>query len=524
MPTAKTGSLLWGWNNASFLYRATSTDAKAGLMTLTSVPVDQEHAPRLSQAVEILRSRARLGDNNFIAADSGFVTTVAQAYSFDTGTLTLKDALPAEYASDPNPLFVRVWQAIVPFDNGEATALDATSGLTVTLSLTALPSKVAARPFWRFAVRPINPTQIYPARYQEAPQPPDGPRQWLCDLAVVGTVQDAFGVLADCRVPFNPLTGQSGGCCGLTLDPAGVDAHGGLQAVVDGLAATGGVLSLKPGTYVLHRPLLLSAKHNGLTIEGCAPGVVLEASATSMTKAIGAFLFGLIIVENNRHVTLRGLDFKIAPVPGATTRGVITSYTVAGVMAAHTYDVTIEDCHFRFNLLASGSQKATAFGGGVVALMRVQGLTVRGCEFLGTEFIGSHQINGVVSTIQAQDVSSTLDDIEISGCLFQRINVGVFGFAHLGMIRCSGNKVRDCAVGFYFADPNQGSGRDPQAGARGRRQTERHLVCRRRRARRLSGGVACGVSALRRALSSPASTSPRPSQPPMPPSEHCAPT
>jgi hypothetical protein len=467
-PNTKAGSLLWGWNNAAFLYRATSTDAAAGVMTLTSTPIDQEHAPQLGQAVEILRSRSSLGDDNFIAADSGFVTTLKAAYDFGSGALTLTDTLPPAYANDPNPLFVRVWQAIAPFDAGQPTPLDATSGLTVAITLPALPSAVAARPFWRFAVRPIDPTQVYPARYAEAPQPPDGPRQWLCDLGVVGPLQDGFQLLADCRVPFKPLTQLGDGCCGLTLDPAGVEARGGLQAVVDSLP--GGVLSLKPGTYVLRAPLLLTAKHDGLTIEGCGPGVFLQADP----KQIAEFVFGLIIVEGTRLITLRRLDFEVDPVPAKSQRGVIASYTVAGVMSVHTYGLTVEGCNFRFGLPPAGAAAATAFGGGVVALMRSQALSVRRCQFLGTEFIGAHAICGVVSTIQANDASTTLDDIEVSRCLFQRINVGVLGFAHLGLIRCLDNRVRDCAVGFFFASPGQGAaaafthasiGADQQSGA-----------------------------------------------------------
>jgi hypothetical protein len=454
-PKKSAGKLMWGWNNASFLYRMTVTDAPAKVMTLTSVPIDQEHAPRLGHAVEVLRSRTKLGDNNWIAADSGFVTTVAQAYSFDTGTLTLTDALPPEYVNDPNPLFLRLWEAIVPFNAGQDTPLDTTSGLTVNLTATGnIPSAIAARPFWRFAVRPNTPVHVYPARYGEAPQPPDGPRQWLCDLAIVEAIREQFQVLADCRVPFDPLTEQKGGCCGLTLDAAGIDARGGLQAVVDALGP-GGTLSLKPGTYVLRKPLLLTSKHDGLTIEGCAEGaILLEPDTANMAE----FRFGLIIVENARHIGLRNLDLKIEPVPATVEKQVVTSYTVAGVMSFHSYGLAIESCNFRFNLLPSGSASATAFGGGVVALNRAQGMTIRDCEFLGTEFISSHMICGVVATLQTKDTATTLDDVEISRCLFQRINVAVLGFAHLGMIRCADNKVRNCATGFYFADPGQGGG------------------------------------------------------------------
>src|SRR5262249_40037466 len=137
---AKTGTLLWGWNNASILYRASMKDSNT--LTLSGMPVDGEHAPQLNQAVEILRSQANLDDNdmsdvasqNFVAAPQGFVTTVAQAYSFDTGEVGLADAIPNEY-KDGNPLFIRLWQAKVPFVAGQATPLDNVSGITVAVTL-----------------------------------------------------------------------------------------------------------------------------------------------------------------------------------------------------------------------------------------------------------------------------------------------------------------------------------------------------------------------------------------------------
>ncbi len=312
--TAKTGTLLWGWNNASLLYRAKMTDPRT--LTLTGTPVDEEHAPQLGQAVEILRSRANLGDGNFIAAPQGFVTTLTQAYSFDTGELQLAVALPAEYQADKNPLFVRLWQASVPFNAGQVTPLDATSGITVTITLPALPTSIALRPFWRFAVRPATPVNIYPQRYQETPQPPDGPRQWLADLAVVQAVATGSRLLADCRVPFLPLTQQSGACCGLVLGPKDVAGRGGLQAIMNKLAGTQSSVALLAGTYTLPAPLALGKQHSGLTLEACGPGVVLAAN----TANLAVFRFGLIVMDQASNVTLRGLSFTIPNVPQAPSR------------------------------------------------------------------------------------------------------------------------------------------------------------------------------------------------------------
>ena len=246
----QTGVLLWGWNNASLLYRATVIDPLT--LTLATTPVDQEHAPQQNQVVEILRTELDLKDGDFIAEGQGFVTSLAQGYSFDTQEIVLSDPLPAAYQNNKNPLFVRLWQAEVDFNAGQQTPLDDVSGTTVAISMTALPTTLAARPFWRFAVRPATPQNIYPQRYADKPQPPDGPRQWITDLGVCGGLDGKISVLDDCRKPFLPLTGQtSGGCCGLVLGPADVAERGGLQAVVDALAGTPSVLSLLPGEYDL---------------------------------------------------------------------------------------------------------------------------------------------------------------------------------------------------------------------------------------------------------------------------------
>jgi Family of unknown function (DUF6519) len=100
-PASGKGTLLWGWNNASFLYRAKTADWQT--LTLTSVPVDEEHAPQLGQMVEVLLSRADLGDGNFIAADTGAVSALAQAYSFDYPPTDPRDPADPAPAADREP-------------------------------------------------------------------------------------------------------------------------------------------------------------------------------------------------------------------------------------------------------------------------------------------------------------------------------------------------------------------------------------------------------------------------------------
>jgi uncharacterized protein DUF6519 len=440
--TTKTGTLMWGWNNASLLYRATVVDPLT--LKLSNTPVDEEHAPQLGQMVEILRTELDLGDGNFIAAHQGFVTAVAQAYSFDTQQVVLSSALPADYQNNKNPLFLRLWQASVPFTAAQPAALDSVSGITVTITLPVLPSHIAARPFWRFAVRPSTPQMIYPQRYADNPQPPDGPRQWITDLAVVQPFsKGGSNPLADCRVPYPPPA-QSGQCCGLVLGPGDVTVRGGLQAVVDQLAGAPAVLSLRAGTYFLPAPLNFGAKHKGLTIEGCTDGVILQAGTGDPTP----FLLGLIQFSAATDITLRKLEF-IAPAVPANVSGLGLN-TLVCISVQSCQELTIEQC--LFNLVVAPA--VTAFGSGILVYGPSGQVSVRRNTFAADISTG---VFGVLAVVSGGNVSSGLDRWEISDNQFTNLWVAVLAFAELGPIRCCRNVVTGCGNGFAFVESNLGA-------------------------------------------------------------------
>jgi hypothetical protein len=437
---AKTGTLLWGWNNASLLYRAAMSNPLT--LTLTDIPVDQEHAPQQSQFVEILRTETVLGDNNYIAAGQGFVVQLAQGYSFDTQQIGLQTALPADYQNNPDPLFVRLWQAEVPFNAATATPLDQLSGITVAITMDALPTQIAARPFWCFAVRPSMPQNIYPQRYADAPQPPEGPRQWITDLAIVEAQASGSALVMDCRIPFLPLTQQSGSCCGLILGPEDVAGRGGLQAVVDALAGGPAVLSLRAGTYPLSAPLTLGKQHRDLTIEGCTAGAILQATGTDLTP----FRAGLVLLSDVIDITLRRLEFEA---PAVSIAGVAAEVsTMCGVQVGVVQSLTIEDCVFS---LAAPSRDT--FGAGIVVLGATLGVALRRNEFSAT---GGGEMFGVLALVTEADASAELDQWEISGNRFTNLAFGVVGFAQLGLIECRNNLATGGATGFVFVEANIG--------------------------------------------------------------------
>ncbi len=381
-------TLVWGFDNAYFLYRVTvgAVDAGAGttVLTLANAPVDSYHQPAKDQAVEVLQAAAELTAKDYIAETTGIVTTVDTAYQPDTQEIVISTALAAPTIDSPL-LFLRVWQdTILSYAGGPAPL--GTTGVEVTLSTSS--GVYHPGDFWVFAVRPGTPTTvspIYPQRILDAPQPSDGPRMWACPLAVVEW-SDGTPTVIDCRHHFNPLgTCDCDGCC-IDVSPELVDGGAGLQALIDRYASKGPVtFCLQPGTYTLPKPLVISRGHVGLTIKGCGPGVVLQAAAGSPR----VFLLGLILLEAPRDFALREIELRLPAVELKPTAATVKAAIAAlpqerqplllaflrslqlsiGVYALAGRGVTIEGCRFTF-----GDSTADVFGAGVFATRAVVGL------------------------------------------------------------------------------------------------------------------------------------------------------
>jgi len=218
--------LLWGYDDASFLYRIASVGSDGQTLQLRQVPVDAFHYPKPRQIVEVLRTAAILGTEpdatdptgqrtivRCIAEATGQVATVT-TYSNVDNTVTLDSLLPKDYGNDPNrPLFLRIWQGRQTIDLSSAQPISLTDptgqtspGIKVTITVPSGGPKGAALPvgaFWMIAARPSTPQAVYPERYLTSPQPPDGPRQWVCPLATI-----AWGGGDPASVP--PSSGPAG--------------------------------------------------------------------------------------------------------------------------------------------------------------------------------------------------------------------------------------------------------------------------------------------------------------------------
>lgn len=110
MVTGSGGDIVWGFDDASFLYRVEATyDSATNTTTLTlaSPPVDSFHNPVVGQAAELLRDAVQLTGTDYVASPTGFVSDVTTAYDPTTMTVAIDGQPPADYltagASDVSP-------------------------------------------------------------------------------------------------------------------------------------------------------------------------------------------------------------------------------------------------------------------------------------------------------------------------------------------------------------------------------------------------------------------------------------
>jgi hypothetical protein len=425
-------SLLWGYDNASFLYRVT-VDTTGTVLQLSQPPVDVFHNPSPNQIVEVLRTAAVLGTEpdqtdptgqrtivRCIAEATGFVATVV-SYTSSDNSLVLEPALPTTFTSDPNPLFLRVWVGRQSFDLSstapivltDPTPLALSPGLQVTITQPTTAAKgaaLSAGAFWLFAVRPSTPQALYPERFLNGPQPPDGPRQWVCPLAVIDWAQRDFasvstlaswlpsGVVHDCRVCFDNLVTLTnrrlGGCCTVTVWPSDAPR---LQAILDRASGDGRrvTVCLMPGAYPLSQPLRLTRRHSHLILECCSGGATLQTAANA---DLTAFTDGLVVLVGADGVTFRGLTFLPSAVPFPTVSTAVweevgwydatvnedpTDFPMTaliGLRSVNARDLTVQNC--RFDTPSTSLQPfQISFSAGLLASGDCAGLTIRGCRF-----------------------------------------------------------------------------------------------------------------------------------------------
>jgi hypothetical protein len=387
--SGKDTNVLWGYDDASFIYRITSV-VGGNTLTLAADPPDPNHFPTTDQWVEVLTTASVLAEEpdesdpthqgeilRVVAEANGVLRQLAQPYGPLPGStsnvIVLSEALPGDVATSALPLFLRVWQArqaIAP-DGGtvtlETTTTDSTTGQSKTVStgvtVTISGTTLADGAFWEVAVRPSTPQGVYPEDLLTAPQPPVGPRIWVCPLAVIDWSNQQ---VTDCRSQFQGLVALSKrkpGCCTVSITTSDVTASTSLQALIDNAAtlADSVTVCLQPGVYQLPGTLYLDHRHAGLTLDGCGSGevVLTYPQVVDLTP----FLDGMICLERVAGVTLQGLTLR-PPIVESTeaffgalikrldqdgfaeaARILRRPYVSFGVRARDAADLTIQGCH-----------------------------------------------------------------------------------------------------------------------------------------------------------------------------------
>jgi hypothetical protein len=423
-------------------------------------------------------------------------------YRTNDNSVVLDLPLPAEYLSDPNPLYMRVWQGlqnVSPTSSQPIVLTDSTDqpnpGIQVAITLTpaAKGSALPVGAFWMIAVRPRTPQQVYPRRFLDSPQPPDGPRQWVCPLAVIDWVAGASfsfsaysaptAVIHDCRNPFDDLVELTrrklGGCCTVSVRPGDISGSNSLQKIVDDVVRAGAnpTVCLMPGTYYLPAPLRLDSRHSRLTIEGCHDGAVLQAHPGSEAQ----FGDGLIVMERANGVTLRGLRFHLPQVPAAQVAARVTGLaSIAAVRPAawntenlhvsialrpvHCARLAVENCLFRFSL----TQQAPVFAVGIFAAGPSWGLQLEGNRFIREEdylrsasgtfrllvgYLLAPAVEPRGKTVGAQQEMATLltpllDDAVLRANRFAGLTIAALVLSDCGVVRFEDNTVVDCLAGY----------------------------------------------------------------------------
>ena len=340
-PAGTPPTLVWGYDNASFIYRITSVSPDGTTLTLASDPPDAVHTPQTGQIVEILTTGSVIAAEPDetdptgvkrivrVAAEAvGEFHDLAQPYGpitqgDPTSYIVLSEPVGAAIAASALPLFLRVWQAQLPLTiDAPLTLFDPNTQISTGLEVTLSGAKALADgAYWQIAARPSTPQAVYPEDLLTAPRAADGPFRLVCPLAVIDWTAKGGPSITDCRNTFDNLVNLSRrrpGCCTVSISLRDVTATTGLQALIDRAAATAErvTVCLAGGIYPLATPLRLGPAHAGIIIESCGGPTVLQVDTAADAEP---FIEGLVTVAGVAGVSLVGLTLNPPPVPATAT-------------------------------------------------------------------------------------------------------------------------------------------------------------------------------------------------------------
>jgi len=345
-------TFLWGYDNASPLYRVQVTTDTSGAQVIhfLSRPKDEQHWPLAQQIVELLPWSAVLPNGQKVADTSGgFLARVSASYDPNTQNIKITPTVGATFGNawqaradaaslgttTTSYFYLRAWNRgadtaspiQIPFVPGTPVALTGT-GLQVTFGSTTFRQG----DFWIIAARPKSPAKVVPWSL-ETGRIAEGVRRFYAPLGIIHWRPGGVHTVFDCRETFDPLT-RPRGCC-VTVSP-----RSGWEHIVDQHAADDDLcLCFQPGDFTTTRTLVLRNKNvkvhgaggasrihgtgleTVLKFEGCAhveiSDLSIEATATVREgkAAPRPHLSGAITTTNCDHVAISGVIARSASGP-----------------------------------------------------------------------------------------------------------------------------------------------------------------------------------------------------------------
>jgi hypothetical protein len=368
--TETTARFAWSYEDGSAAVAATVAGTSVTLAPSPSVTFFQNDLVEVST---LQRRADRLPHGPLFS-----VATVTPGAAGSTVTLSTAAAVTGA----PSGLCLRRWDGQTVGAAGSVTAT--LGGADVGVAFTARPGNYLAGDWWVARVRGSSADEVQTL----TAAPPDGTPHYVASLAVVDLAAKA--VLSDCRPQFPPLTAVKGGCCTVEVQPSDVSGGASLQTLLASYANLGPVtFCLAPGTYTLTEPLVLGPGLDGVTLQGCTEGVVLQGPG----QPGPGFTLGLIVIELASSVTIRGLELSVPLVrftPAANAfnglpqenaallQAFATGLEVAiGVFAHDAADLVVENCTFAF----PDPGQANLFGAGIYATGAMDDVEITRCTF-----------------------------------------------------------------------------------------------------------------------------------------------
>jgi hypothetical protein len=366
-------TFLWGYDNASPLYRVQVTTDPSGTQVIhfLSQPKDEQHWPLAQQIVELLPWSAVLPNGTKVAETSaGFLARVSASYDPNTQNIQITPAVGASFGnawqaradaaslgtSETSYFYLRAWNRgadtaspiQIPFVAGTPVALTGT-GLQITFGGTTFRQG----DFWIIAARPRSPAKVVPWSL-ETGRIAEGIRRFYAPLGIIHWRPGGTHTVFDCRVTFDPLT-RPRGCC-VTVSP-----RSGWEHTLDEHAADDDLcLCFQPGDFTTTRTLVLRNKHvkvhgaggasrihgagleTVLSFEGCThveiSDLAIDATATLREgkAAPRPHLSGAITTRNCDHVAIRGVTARCGsgPVKNAACLAIYSTLPASRVLAS----------------------------------------------------------------------------------------------------------------------------------------------------------------------------------------------